>query len=110
VTGAGYHARESDAKAGIQGPVRHRLDTCVRRPCVYILASKRNGTLYIGVTSDLSQRIWQHRNDAVEGFTKRYGIHFLVHGEFFETMYDAVRRENQMKKMAPSQEDRADRG
>ena len=45
---------------------------------VYILASKRNGTLYIGVTSDLVKRVWQHRNDLADGFTKRYGVHRLV--------------------------------
>ena len=44
----------------------------MKQPCVYILASKRNGTLYIGVTSNLVQRVWQHKNDLVEGFTKRY--------------------------------------
>ena len=49
-----------------------------RIPCVYILASRRNGTLYIGVTSDLVQRVWQHKNDFAEGFTKRYGVHRLV--------------------------------
>ena len=50
----------------------------MKLPCVYILASKRNGTLYLGVTSNLVQRIWQHKNDFVEGFTKRYGVHTLV--------------------------------
>ena len=49
-----------------------------RQPYVYILASQRNGTLYIGVTSDLLARVWQHKNDLVEGFTKRYGVHTLV--------------------------------
>ena len=44
----------------------------MKQPCVYMLASKRNGTLYIGVTSNLVQRVWQHKNDMVEGFTKRY--------------------------------------
>jgi putative endonuclease len=48
------------------------------QPAVYILASKRNGTLYIGVTSDLVKRIWEHKNNIVEGFTKRYGVHQLV--------------------------------
>jgi predicted GIY-YIG superfamily endonuclease len=50
----------------------------MKQPCVYILASKRNGTLYVGVTSDLPQRVWQHKNDQAEGFTKRYGVHKLV--------------------------------
>jgi len=49
-----------------------------RQPCIYMLASQRNGTLYIGVTSDLGARVWQHKNDLVEGFTKRYGVHTLV--------------------------------
>ena len=49
----------------------------MKLPCVYILASKRKGTLYLGVTSNLVQRIWQHKNDYVEGFTKRYGVHTL---------------------------------
>jgi putative endonuclease len=50
----------------------------MKQPCVYILASKRNGTLYVGVTPDLVQRVWQHRNEQVDGFTKRYGVHRLV--------------------------------
>ena len=50
----------------------------MKQPCVYLLASQRNGTLYVGVTSDLVQRIWQHKNDLAEGFTKRYGVHMLV--------------------------------
>ena len=49
-----------------------------KQPSVYILASKRNGTLYIGVTGDIIRRIWEHRNDLVEGFTKRYHVHLLV--------------------------------
>jgi putative endonuclease len=50
----------------------------IRQPAVYMLASKRNGTLYVGVTSDLVKRIWEHKSDLLEGFTKRYGIHQLV--------------------------------
>ena len=67
-------------------------------PAVYILASKRNGTLYIGVTSDLSGRISIHKQDLVEGFTKRYGVHILVYYEFFDTMTEAIAREKQLKK------------
>ena len=67
-------------------------------PCVYMLASKRNGTLYIGVTSDLVQRVWQHRNDLVEGFTKQYGVHGLVWYEIHETMESAIGREKALKK------------
>ena len=66
-------------------------------PCVYILASKRNGTLYTGVTSDLVQRVWQHRNDFVEGFTKKYGVHTLVWYETHPTMESAITREKQLK-------------
>ena len=67
-------------------------------PCVYILASKRNGTMYIGVTSNLIQRVWQHRNDFVEGFTKRYGVHILVWYEIHSTMDSAITREKELKK------------
>jgi len=66
-------------------------------PCVYILASARNGTLYIGVTSNLPQRVWQHREDFLGGFTRRYGIKTLVHYEAHDTMESAIRREKQMK-------------
>ena len=68
------------------------------QPCVYILASKPNGTLYIGVTSDLRRRVWEHRTDVVEGFTKRYGVHILVHFEFHSTMANAIAREKQIKR------------
>ena len=70
----------------------------MKRPCVYILASERNGTLYIGVTSDLARRTWHHKTDAIEGFTRKYGVHILVHVEFHETMLDAITREKQLKK------------
>lgn len=65
---------------------------------VYILASKRNGTLYIGVTSNLVQRIWQHKEGLVEGFTKKYNIKLLVYFEVHETVESAITREKQMKK------------
>lgn len=68
-----------------------------RHPCVYILASRRNGTLYIGVTSDLVKRVWEHRNDVVEGFTSRYGVHTLVWFEQHETMESAIARERAVK-------------
>lgn len=69
-----------------------------KQPAVYILANKRNGTLYIGVTSDLRKRIWEHQNDLVEGFTKRYGVHRLVYYELHEEIAKAIRREKQVKK------------
>ena len=67
------------------------------QPCVYILASKQNGTLYIGVTSDIVKRIWQHKNDFVEGFTKQYGVHDLVYYELHATMESAITREKNIK-------------
>ena len=68
------------------------------QPAVYILASQRNGTLYIGVTSNLVQRIWQHKNDLVEGFTEKYEVHSLVYFELLDDMPNAITREKQMKK------------
>ena len=70
----------------------------VKIPCVYILASRRNGTLYVGVTSDIIKRVWQHKNDLVAGFTKRYGVHMLVWYEAHETMESAIKREKNIKK------------
>ena len=68
------------------------------QPAVYILASKRNGTLYIGVTSDLPKRAWEHREGFVDGFTKKYNVHRLVHYELFEDMQNAITREKRLKK------------
>ena len=68
------------------------------QPAVYILASQRNGTLYIGVTSNLVQRIWQHKNDLVDGFTGKYGVHSLVYFELLDDMLNAITREKQLKK------------
>ena len=69
-----------------------------RQPAVYILASKRNGTLYVGVTSDLRQRVWDHKNGSVDGFTKKYGVHRLVYYEMHDNMLSAIAREKQLKK------------
>jgi putative endonuclease len=65
---------------------------------VYILASKPNGTLYIGVTSNVARRMWQHKQGLVEGFTKKYGVHRLVYCEPFARARDAIQREKQLKK------------
>jgi putative endonuclease len=70
-----------------------------KQPAVYILASKRNGTLYIGVTSNLVKRIWEHRNNLVEGFTERYGVHSLVWYEPHESMESAIQQEK--RKVTP---------
>lgn len=68
-----------------------------RQPAVYMPASKRNGTLYIGVTSDLVKRIWEHRNSMVDGFSKRYGVHTLVWYEVHGSMESAIEREKRLK-------------
>ena len=69
----------------------------MKDPCVYILASGIRGTLYIGVTSDLVKRTWQHRNDVVPGFTQKYGVRDLVWFEQHPTMESAIRREKALK-------------
>ena len=71
----------------------------MKHPAVYILASKKNGTLYIGVTSNLPQRIWQHKNHQAEGFTKKYNVTSLVYFEQAETMESAIIREKALKKL-----------
>ena len=68
-----------------------------KTPCVYILASQRNGTLYIGVTSNLGARAEQHASGLVEGFTKRYNVKDLVYFEFHTSMIEAITREKQLK-------------
>ena len=68
-----------------------------KEPCVYILAGRRNGTLYTGVTSSLKKRVWEHKNNVVEGFTKRYGVHALVWYELHSNMESAITREKAIK-------------
>ena len=65
--------------------------------CVYILASRKNGTLYIGITSDLIRRIWEHKNKVVEGFSSRYGVDKLVYYEIFDDPENAIKREKRLK-------------
>ena len=83
-----------------QGPFRRTFRSMrqERVPCVYILASRCYGTLYIGVTSDLLGRMWQHRESTLPGFTKRYAIHRLVHFKVFGDMITAITREKQLKR------------
>ncbi len=66
--------------------------------CTYILASRKNGTLYIGVTSSLAKRVWQHKNKQVDSFTKKYAINRLVYYETHESAESAIQREKQIKK------------
>jgi putative endonuclease len=73
------------------------LEHSMKLPCVYIVASKRNGTLYIGVTSDLANRVNKHKQGLIAGFSKRYRVHMLVYYERHETMPDAIRREKRLK-------------
>ena len=68
-----------------------------RQPCVHMLASQRNGTLYVGVTSDLIKRVWQHKNDLAVGFSSRHDAHTLVWYERHETMKSAILREKLLK-------------
>ncbi|MCX5918173.1 MAG: GIY-YIG nuclease family protein [Deltaproteobacteria bacterium] len=68
-----------------------------KQPAVYILASKRNGTLYVGVTSDLVKRVWEHKNNMMEGFTKQYNVPELVWYELHESMESAIVREKKLK-------------
>jgi putative endonuclease len=83
------------AKAGTQAADRGRNE---KRPCVYILASKRNGTFYVGVKSDMARRVWQHRSNTVGGFVRDYAVYTLVFVEFHDTMADAILREKRIKK------------
>ena len=69
-----------------------------RQYYVYILASQPNGTLYIGVTNNITRRVWQHRQGLVEGFTKSYNVHRLVYCETFARPIDAIQREKRLKK------------
>ncbi|MDE0196344.1 MAG: GIY-YIG nuclease family protein [bacterium] len=73
------------------------MPTFERQPCVYLLAGKRNGTLYVGVTSNLVGRVWQHKNGSLGGFTEKYRVHLLVWYEPHPTMESAIRREKQIK-------------
>ena len=69
-----------------------------KQPCIYIMASKRNGVLYVGVTARLFDRVAIHKQDLVEGFTKKYAVHRLVYYELHETLPEAFLRETRLKK------------
>ena len=69
-----------------------------KQPCVYILSNQKNGTLYVGVSSNLIQRIYQHKQKLVDGFSKKYGLDLLVWYEQHESMYEAIKKEKALKK------------
>jgi len=69
----------------------------MKTPAVYIMANKRNGTLYVGVTSNIQRRIYEHKSGTLDGFTKKYGCRRLVFYEVYETMESAILREKQIK-------------
>ena len=81
------------AHAGIQNGM-----LTMKQYFIYILASKKNGTLYIGVTSDILKRVYEHKNNLVEGFTAKYNVHMLVYYEVYEDVTAAITREKQLKK------------
>ena len=70
----------------------------MKQPAVYIMTNKAKGTLYTGVTNNLKKRVWEHRENQVEGFTQRYAIHQLVYYELHEEMIEAIVREKRLKK------------
>lgn len=70
----------------------------MRQYYLYIMASKRNGTLYIGVTNNLIRRVYEHKEGIIEGFTKKYNVKNLVYYEIYESVYKAIKREKAMKK------------
>ena len=83
------------AKAGVQ---KAKYGEMVKQYCVYILASKKNGTLYIGVTNNLLRRVYEHRNNSIDGFTRKYGVHKLVYYETTDDIESAITKEKQLKK------------
>jgi len=91
---------------GESSPFRHSLrkqgiqkgQKVMKQPAVYLLANQRNGTLYVGVTSDLVHRVWQHRTNEIEGFSKKYHVHLLVWFEQHPSMESAIIREKAIKK------------
>jgi putative endonuclease len=94
-SGGSYHT--SRAKNKTHHPDGSRDPAKMSTHYIYILASKRNGTLYVGVTNDLIRRVYEHRNDFVEGFTRKYGVHRLVYFEQCEDFDSVLQREKRIK-------------
>jgi len=91
-------ARARDIRKSFPRKRESSREPMSRQYYVYILASKRNGTLYIGMTNNLARRVWEHRQGSVEGFTKRYNVHRLVYCESFARPLEAIQREKRLKK------------
>ena len=83
------------AEAGVQKVEQSEME---KQYYVYILASKKNGTLYIGVTNNLLRRVYEHKNDSIDGFTRKYGVHKLVYYEIADDIESAIIREKRLKK------------
>jgi len=83
--------------AGLVPAIPIRETQCVRQFYVYILASRPGGAIYVGVTNNLVRRVYEHKKKMVDGHTKRYGIDRLVHFEIYETAYQAIQREKNIK-------------
>jgi putative endonuclease len=88
--------------AGLVPAIPIRETRRVRQYYVYILASRPGGALYVGVTSNLVRRVYEHKNQMADGHTKRYGIDRLVHFEIYETAYQAIQREKKYEALAAS--------
>jgi putative endonuclease len=93
----GWFRKTAYADFHPHGDIAKKPNKMPKHPAVYILASQKNGTLYIGVTSDLVKRVWEHKNNLVEGFTNKYNVHLLVWYEIHETMETAITREKALK-------------
>ena len=91
------HAGEDRYRVAYASAAFMRWWYMAKQPCVYILASRRNGTLYIGVTSDIARRVWEHKNHLVDGFTRRYAVNLLVWFEVHDAMDSAIAREKSLK-------------
>jgi putative endonuclease len=77
--------------------IQKRANHMEKNSYIYILASKRNGALYVGVTVDLIKRVWEHKNKIFQGFTSKYGVDKLVHFEEFDDICLAIQREKRLK-------------
>ena len=90
--------RESICWFSLSFPRRRESKKAMQQYYVYIMASKKHGTLYIGVTNDIIKRVYQHKNDLLEGFSKKYATHNLVYYEIHGDIINAIQREKRLKK------------